>query len=106
MTATAITIQQANTEDGTYDVRLALPKPITLEAGEPRRVYLGHPTNPGPTIGTLAGTVSHPGSTNLAHMTGLPEDPEELVGRFLVIIEPGGFYADRRVIERVVSVTR
>lgn len=103
MTTTTITLQQANTTDGSYDVRQPLPKPVTLTAGEPRIVYLGHPTNVGPTIGHLVGTVTEPGSTNLQHVTGLPDDPEELVGRFLVISEPAGFYADTRVIERVVS---
>ena len=105
MTNTAITIQQANTTDGSYDVRVALPKPVTLEAGEPRTVYLGHPTNRGPAIGTLMGTVDQPGSMDLEHMTGLPDVASELVGRFLVIAEADGIYADTRVIERIVSVT-
>lgn len=102
----SITIQQANTTDGSYNAREPLPKPVTIEDDQPREVYLGQPTNRGPAIGHLAGLVREPGSVDLEHMTSLPEDPEELVGMFLVLADPSGFYADTRVIERIVSVTR
>lgn len=105
MTTATITIQQANTVDGSYDPKVALPKPVTLTAEGSRTAYIGHPTNIGPTLGQFVGTVAEPGSVELDHMTGLPDDPEELVGRFLVIAEAGKFYADTRVIERIVSTT-
>lgn len=105
MTFAAITIQQANTTDGSYDPREARPKPVTLTAADPRVVYLGHPTNRGPELGPFIGTVSAPGESDLEHMRGLPDDPEELVGRFLVMTDANGFYADTRVIEAVVSTT-
>lgn len=106
MSTTTITLQQANTTDGSYDPKVSLPKPVTVQAEQPREVYIGHPTNVGPTIGHLVGFVHEPGSDNLHHVTGLPDDPEELVGMFLVIAEPAGFYADTRVIDRILSSER
>jgi hypothetical protein len=100
---TSITYQQANTTDGSYDVRQPLPKPVTVEATEPRRAYIGHPTNVGPAVGNLVGFVASPDSFDVQHMTGLPEDPETIVGTFPVYAEAGGFYTDTRVIERIVS---
>lgn len=100
---TTITLQQANTTDGSYDVRQPIPKPVTVNAEGGREVYIGHPTNVGPTIGHLVGFVTEPGSTNVQHVVGLPDNPEDIVGMFLVISEPSGFYADTRVIDRVVS---
>lgn len=105
MTTAAITFQQANTTDGSYDVHQPLPKPVTVEAEEPRRAYIGHPTNEGPTFANLVGFVTEPGSYDLQHMTGLPDDAGVIVGMFPVYAERGGFYADTRVVERIVSVT-
>lgn len=101
MTTTTITLQQANTTDGSYDVRQPLPKPVTVTADH--HYYLGHPTNKGPELGTLVGFVSEPGSFDVKYAQGLPDDPAELVGMFLVVAEDSGFYNDTRVIERVVS---
>lgn len=101
MTTSTITLQQANTTDGSYDVRQSLPKPVTVTADH--RYYLGHPTNPGPELGALVGFVSEPGSYDVQYAQGLPDDPAVLVGMFLVVSEDGGFYNDLRVIERVVS---
>lgn len=101
MTTSSITLQQANTTDGSYDPKVALPKPVTVTADH--GYYLGHPTNRGPELGHLVGFVSDPGSYDVRHAQGLPDDPAEVVGMFLVVEEGGGFYADTRVIERVVS---
>lgn len=102
MTTSTITLQQANTADGSYDVNIALPKPVTVTADHD--YYLGHPTNRGPELGKLVGFVASINSYEVQHVQGLPDDPAELVGLFLVVSEPGGgFYTDTRVIERVVS---
>jgi hypothetical protein len=103
MTTTTITLQQANTSDGSYDPAVARPKPITVTSGTPRDIYLGHPSNPGPVFGQLVGFVDAPGSVDLRYMDALPDNPEDIVGLFLVISEPAGFYADTRVIDSIVS---
>lgn len=106
MTTTSITFQQANTTDGSYDASKSLPKPVTVEAKEPRRAYIGHPSNQGPFIANLVGFVPEPDSYDVQHLTGLPEDPDVLVGLFPVFADKGGFWTDTRVIEAVVSSER
>lgn len=107
MSTSTITYQQANTTDGSYDVHQPLPKPVTVEASEPRRAYIGHPTNQGPTFANLVGFVPTPGSFDVEHTAGLPDDPEKIVGMFPVYAEQGGgFYADTRVVERIISTTQ
>ena len=98
----SITLQQANTEDGTYDARQPVPNPVTVT--DDHRYYIGHPSNPGPELGHLVGFVTSPSSYDVQHAQGLPDNPEELVGMYLVVDEgAAGFYTDLRVIDRVVS---
>lgn len=104
MSTTSVTFQQANTTDGTFDPKVSKPKPVTVEAAEPRRAYIGHPTNSGPEVGALVGFTAtpDPNPDALQYVDDLPTDPAVLVGMFPVY-EDGGFWTDPRVIERIVS---
>lgn len=104
MSTLSITFQQANTTDGSYDVHQPLPYPVTVEAAEPRRAYIGHPTNQGPTIGNLVGFVTNPGDYSPKYLVGLPNIPEDIVGMFPAYAGDGGIWNDTRVIESIVSV--
>lgn len=98
----SITFQQANTTDGSYNVRKPMPYPVTVEAAAPRRAYIGHPSNQGPFIGNLVGFVAHPDLNSVQHLTGLPEDAQAIVGMFPVYAD-GGFWTDTRVITGVIA---
>lgn len=102
-TPSSITFQQANTTDGSYDVRQPLPKPVTVEAAEPRDAYIGHPINRGPRFAALVGFVSSPDDHDPKYLVGLPNIPDDLIGMYPVYAD-GGFWTDTRVIEAIVSV--
>lgn len=104
MSTLTITFQQANTTDGTYDVHQPLPKPVTVEAAEPRNAYIGHPTNKGPVFANLVGFATSPGDYSPKYLVGLPGVPADIVGMFPVYADKTGFWADTRVIESIVSV--
>ena len=100
----SITFQQANTTDGSYDVHQPRPYPVTVQAAEPRRAYIGHPTNPGPKVGNLVGFVDSPDDYNPKYLVGLPSIPNDIVGMFPVYAADAGFWTDTRPVEAIVSV--
>ena len=101
----AITFQQANTESGEYDPRQSKPYPVTaIRVGRDQSAYIGHPTNPGATLGGLLGFTRAGDEGTVLFFDGLPDDAADLIG-LRPVYAPGDEapYTDLRPIERIVS---
>ena len=105
----SITFQQANTVDGSYDVALSLPYPVTVKLNG--SATLGHGDELGAGFGTCIGFVSTLQEPDLVESLILVSrvltqrvDPMSVVAMFPVYLDTQGIYTDVRVITKVLAI--
>ena len=89
----SITFQQANTSDGSYDVMLPAPYPVTVDAGA--NVILGFVPTP---------LARAEGLLFVERVLSQRVDPLSVVGSFPVYLDDQGIYTVTRVITEVIAI--